>query len=105
MAKKPAPKSKSQPRASGQNGRSGAAPLKAQTANPQQRTYDMPDWRAERPEFRIEQVREGENVKYVVHGDLSAPPPPIRESTYLSREQHIALYRWMLLNRRMETAL
>src|ERR1041385_7997280 len=94
MAKKPAPKSNTQP----QNG-------KAEAANPQQRTYDIPDWRAERPEFRIEQVREGENVRYVVHGDLSAPAPAIRESKYLGKEQHLALYRWMLLNRRMETAL
>ena len=38
-------------------------------------------------------------------GDLSAPAPPIRESKYLSREQCIEIYRWMLLNRRMETAL
>ena len=96
MANKPVPKTKSQ--AAGNNSRS-------KTANPQQRTYDIPDWRAEKPEFRVEQVREGENVKYVVHGDLSAAPPPVRESKYLSKEQHVALYRWMLLNRRMETAL
>ena len=91
MAKKPTPKPKS------------VAPKAA--TNPQQRTYSIPDWRAEKPEFRIEQVREGENVKYVVHGDLSASAPPLRESKYLTKEQHIALYRWMLLNRRMETAL
>src|SRR3954464_8877436 len=92
-SKKPAPKPK--------NGQP-AAKLKLP---PQQRTYDIPDWRAEKPDFRIEQVRDGESVKYVVHGDLSAPAPPIRESKYLNKEQHIALYRWMLLNRRMETAL
>ena len=77
----------------------------ARPAPAQQRTYSIPDWRAEKPDFRIEQVREGENVKYIVHGDLSMPAPAIRESRYLSREQHIELYRWMLLNRRMETAL
>ena len=33
------------------------------------------------------------------------PAPPIRESKYLTREQVIEIYRWMLLNRRMETAL
>ena len=48
---------------------------------------------------------EGSNLEYRVEGDLSAPPPPIRESKYLSREQCIAIYRWMLLNRRMEVAL
>jgi TPP-dependent pyruvate/acetoin dehydrogenase alpha subunit len=72
---------------------------------PDQRCYVIQDWRRERPEFAIEQVREGEEVRYVVHGDLSAPAPPIRESRYLSREQHIELYRWMLLNRRMEAVL
>jgi len=30
---------------------------------------------------------------------------PIRESKYLSPKQHIEIYRWMLLNRRMEAAL
>jgi TPP-dependent pyruvate/acetoin dehydrogenase alpha subunit len=41
----------------------------------------------------------------VESGDLSAPALPIRESKYLSREQCIEICRWMLLNRRMETAL
>src|SRR5579862_6126782 len=60
------------------------------------RCYNIPDYRLEHPEFRIYLCGEG---------DKSAAPPPIRESKYLSREQHIAIYRWMLLNRRMETAL
>ncbi len=72
---------------------------------PEQRCYSIADWRLEKPEFKIEQVREGEQVRYVAHGDLSKPAPPIRESKYLSREQHVEIYRWMLLNRRMETAL
>jgi len=70
-----------------------------------QRSYTIPDWRLEKPEFRIEQLREGDQVRYVVHGDLAGPAPPIRESKYLSREQHLEIYRWMLLNRRMEAAL
>ena len=69
------------------------------------RTYSIPDYRLERPEFRVYQSGEGSNVEYRIEGDLSAPPPPIRDSKYLSREQCIAIYRWMLLNRRMETAL
>ena len=48
---------------------------------------------------------EGASLEYRIEGDLSAAPPPIRESKYLSREQCIAIYRWMLLNRRMEVAL
>ncbi|MGH9601520.1 MAG: thiamine pyrophosphate-dependent dehydrogenase E1 component subunit alpha, partial [Terriglobales bacterium] len=33
------------------------------------------------------------------------PAPPVRESKYLKKEQCVALYRWMLLNRAMEQAL
>jgi TPP-dependent pyruvate/acetoin dehydrogenase alpha subunit len=40
-----------------------------------------------------------------VEGDLSAPPPPIRESRYLAKDDCVAIYRWMLLNRKMEAAL
>ena len=69
------------------------------------RTYDIPDFRLERPEFRVYQSGEGSNVEYKIDGDLSAPAPPIRESKYLSRQQCLDLYRWMLLNRRMETVL
>src|SRR5208283_6174823 len=69
------------------------------------RCYNMPDYRLERPEFRILVSGEGPNLEYRVEGDLGATPPLIRESRYLSREQCIAIYRWMLLNRRMEVAL
>src|SRR5271165_4481999 len=69
------------------------------------RTYSIPDYRLERPQFRVYQSGEGSSVEYKIEGDLSAAPPPIRDSKYLSREQCIAIYRWMLLNRRMETAL
>ena len=69
------------------------------------RSYNIPDYRLEHPEFRIFMSGEGSSVEYRVEGDLSAAAPPIRESKYLSREQCIAIYRWMLLNRRMEVAL
>ncbi|HEY4932882.1 MAG TPA: thiamine pyrophosphate-dependent dehydrogenase E1 component subunit alpha [Terriglobales bacterium] len=69
------------------------------------RTYSIPDYRLERPEFRIFQSGEGSHIEYRIEGDLSAAAPPIRESKYLTREQSIAIYRWMLLNRRMETVL
>ena len=69
------------------------------------RTYSIPDYRLEKPEFRIFMSGEGSNVEYRIEGDLSAAAPPIRESKYLSREQSIEIYRWMLLNRRMEVAL
>jgi TPP-dependent pyruvate/acetoin dehydrogenase alpha subunit len=69
------------------------------------RTYSIPDYRLEHPEFRVYQSGEGSNVEYRIEGDLSAAAPPIRESKYLSREQCLAIYRWMLVNRRMETVL
>ncbi len=70
------------------------------------RTYTIRDYRLEKPTFTLHQVRAGDTLRYEVKsGDLSTPAPPIRESKYLSREQCIEIYRWMLLNRRMETAL
>ena len=70
------------------------------------RTYIIRDYRLEKPSFILRQARVGDEIRYEVEsGDLSALAPPIRESKYLSREQCIEIYRWMLLNRRMETAL
>ena len=70
------------------------------------RTYSIVDYRLEKPSFTLKQVRAGDSVRYEVEsGDLSRPAPPIRESKYLSSKQVIEIYRWMLLNRRMETAL
>ena len=75
------------------------------TQTPNQRTYTIPDYRLERPSFTIRQVRKGGKISYELSGDLSAPAPPIRDSKYLSKKQCIEIYRWMLLNRKMETAL
>jgi TPP-dependent pyruvate/acetoin dehydrogenase alpha subunit len=69
------------------------------------RTYPIPDQRLERPECTVRLTADGDQVRYEVLGDLSAPVPPIRESQYLTREQHIEIYRWMLLNRSMEAVL
>ena len=81
----------------------------ARTATPNsesaQRTYSIPDYRLEKPSFVIRQIHKGDAVRYEVEGNLNAPVPPIRESKYLSRQQHIEIYRWMLLNRKMEHAL
>jgi TPP-dependent pyruvate/acetoin dehydrogenase alpha subunit len=73
--------------------------------NTSQRAYSIPDYRLEKPRFDLRQVRVGDVVRYEVDGDLSAPAPPIRESKYLDKKQSIEIYRWMLLNRKMETAL
>jgi pyruvate dehydrogenase E1 component alpha subunit/2-oxoisovalerate dehydrogenase E1 component alpha subunit len=70
------------------------------------RSYTIRDYRLEKPHFTAHQVRVGDDVRYEVEsGDLAKPAPPIRDSKYLRREQCIEIYRWMLLNRRMETAL
>ena len=70
------------------------------------RTYTIRDYRLEKPSFKVRQVRVADEVRYELEsGDLSTPAPPIRESKYLKREQCVEIYRWMLLNRRMETAL
>ena len=82
--------------------------LKAKSQKPDGdlRTYTIRDYRLEKPDFILRQVRVGDEVRYEVEsGDLSRPAPPIRDSKYLRREQCIEIYRWMLLNRRMETAL
>src|SRR5437764_4961018 len=77
--------------------------LKAQFS--EHRTYTIPDLRREKPSFSIRQIRKGDEVCYEVKGDLNTPVPPLRESSYLDKKQSIEIYRWMLLNRRMETAL
>ena len=69
------------------------------------RTYTILDYRLEKPRFDLRQVRHGDTIRYEVEGDLSAPVPSIRESKYLDKKQSIEIYRWMLLNRKMETAL
>jgi TPP-dependent pyruvate/acetoin dehydrogenase alpha subunit len=73
--------------------------------NPQQRTYSIPDRRLEKPNIVVRQVRKGDDVEYEVSGNLNAPVPPIRDSKYLSKQQAIEIYRFMLANRKMETAL
>jgi TPP-dependent pyruvate/acetoin dehydrogenase alpha subunit len=84
------------------NGRNNAGTPKPTSS---QRTYTILDYRLEKPRFDLRQVRVRDTVRYEVEGDLSAPAPPIRESKYLDKKQSIEIYRWMLLNRKMETAL
>src|SRR5262245_14512746 len=67
--------------------------------------YGIPDWRLEHPEFEVVEISTGSEVHYEIKGKLNTPVPPIRESKHMSREQHLELYRWMLMNRRMEQAL
>jgi len=95
--------------AAGPKGKSLKPKAKSQKPPSDLRTYTIRDYRLEKPSFTLRQVRDGDEVRYEVEsGDRSwqtAPAPTIRESKYLAREQLIEIYRWMLLNRRMETAL
>ena len=77
----------------------------APSAAANQRTYTIADHRLEKLDISIRQVRKSGKVSYEVTGDLSAPVPPIRDSKYLGKKQCIEIYRWMLLNRKMEAAL
>jgi TPP-dependent pyruvate/acetoin dehydrogenase alpha subunit len=70
-----------------------------------QRTYTIADYRLEKPAFTIRQVCKDDVTCYEIKGDLAAAVPPIRESKYLDKEQCLEIYRWMLLNRKMEMAL
>jgi len=72
---------------------------------PQERTFTIPDYRLEKPTFTMRHVRGGEGVSYGLTGDANAPVPAIRESKYLSKQQSIEIYRFMLLNRKMEQVL
>jgi TPP-dependent pyruvate/acetoin dehydrogenase alpha subunit len=81
------------------NGRRPTTPI------PQQRTYTIPDYRLEKPDIALRQVRDGDVVRYEASGKLNAPVPTIRDSKYLSRQQCVEIYRWMVLNRKMEAAL
>jgi pyruvate dehydrogenase E1 component alpha subunit/2-oxoisovalerate dehydrogenase E1 component alpha subunit len=67
--------------------------------------HGIPDWRAEQLPFHIESEWVDGEYKYKIVGDASAEPPPLRDSKYLTPEQSIEVYRFMLINRRMEQAL
>jgi len=70
------------------------------------RIYTIPDYRLEKPSFTIQQVcKDGGAACYEIRGDLDAPVPQIRSSKYLQPKQCVEIYRWMLLNRKMEQAL
>jgi TPP-dependent pyruvate/acetoin dehydrogenase alpha subunit len=94
--------------ANGNRRRNGSSQSKSTATD--RRTYSIPDLRLEHPDLSVRQAIEKdkdgtEHVRYEVTGDLSAPVPPIRDSKYLSKQQCIEIYRYMLLNRKMEIGL
>jgi TPP-dependent pyruvate/acetoin dehydrogenase alpha subunit len=94
--------SKKRPAAKGSNHK---APRQSPQPRDSRRSYTILDYRLEKPTFTLRQVRDGDTVRYEVSGTLNAPVPPIRDSKYLSKAESIEIYRWMLLNRKMEGAL
>jgi TPP-dependent pyruvate/acetoin dehydrogenase alpha subunit len=87
------------------NHKGSRAPRPASGTASSQRTYTILDYRLEKLSIELRQVRDGDSVRYEVSGNLSAPVPAICDSQYLSKQQSIEIYRWMLLNRKMEAAL
>jgi TPP-dependent pyruvate/acetoin dehydrogenase alpha subunit len=81
----------------------GAAPAEKVKTN----HLGIQDWRLEKPRFHVVEVTDPKSgeVHYETRGNLNTPVPPIRDSKYLTKEEHLEIYRYMLLNRRMEVAL
>jgi TPP-dependent pyruvate/acetoin dehydrogenase alpha subunit len=93
-------------KSNGKQGALGAKPPASRAERSDLRTYTVRDYRLEKPSFTIRQVCNGDGAAcYEVAGDFDAPVPPIRDSQYLTPQQCIEIYRWMLLNRKMEQAL
>ncbi len=67
--------------------------------------HGIPDWRLEQLPFHIESEWGDGEYRYKIVGDTSAPVPPLRPSKYLGKEQTIELFRYMIVNRRMEAVL
>src|SRR4051812_47750003 len=67
--------------------------------------HGIPDYRLEVPNFHTTEAWHDGKLQYEVQGDFNAPAPPICESNYLDKAKTIEMYRYMVLNRRMETAL
>ncbi len=70
-----------------------------------QNSHGIPDWRLEQLPFHIESEWADGEYRYKVTGDTNTPVPPLRPSKYLSKEQSIEMFRYMIVNRRMEAAL
>src|SRR5438093_3228793 len=106
MTRKSKSRSRRVVQASGNHNRTAKDPKNPNTSNDgSQRTYTILDYRLEKSSFTVRQNRKGDELCYEIDGDFSAPVPPIRDSKYLDKKQCIEIYRYMLLNRKMEVAL
>lgn len=103
---KPAPNASGQKNGAGQgtvpaSGGKKFTPVAPQRKNP----HGIPDYRLEVPDFKtVEEWVDGK-LRYNVTGHFDAPAPDLCESKYLTKDQSIEMYRYMLLNRKMEQAL
>ncbi len=97
-----------EPKANSANGSKSHSPVTGPKASQPpigKNPFGIPDWRLEQPPFRIENDWVDREYRYKVIGDTKAPAPPMRPSKYLSKEQSIEIFRYMIVNRRMEAAL
>ena len=67
--------------------------------------HGIPDWRLEQIPFHVENEWVNDEYRYKIVGDTDAPVPPMRPSKYLTQQQSIEIYRYMLINRQMEASL
>jgi pyruvate dehydrogenase E1 component alpha subunit/2-oxoisovalerate dehydrogenase E1 component alpha subunit len=103
-------KPKSKHGSNGHRPRNGSAQTLKPAADADLRSYSIPDYRLEHPDLSVRQTIEKgkdgtEHVRYELTGDLDGPVPPIRDSKYLDKKRCIEIYRYMLLNRKMEIGL
>src|SRR3954467_10691213 len=65
------------------------------------------DWRLEKPQFKVVEITDAKSgeVHYETGGNLTTPLPPSRDSKYLTKDELLEIYRYMLLNRRMQVQL
>jgi len=103
QAKKPAAGKQDRAAGNGQpaSAEKAAGKLPPISVNP----HGIPDWRAEQLPFHIESEWVDGEYTYKVVGQTEGDAPPLRDSKYLSHEQSLEIYRFMLINRKMEQAL
>jgi len=99
--------SSSEPKAQHANGAKATSSAVPKAVQPPvgKNPFGIPDWRLEQPPFHIENDWVDGEYRYKVVGDTKTPAPPMRPSKYLSKEQTIEVFRYMIVNRRMEAAL
>lgn len=102
------PQAPSEPKPLHTNGFKAASAPASAKPNPTpvgKNPFGIPDWRLEQVPFHIENEWVNGEYRYKVTGDTKTPAPPMRPSKYLSKEQSIEVFRYMIVNRRMEAAL